>query len=114
MKFPRRGEVYLVNLDPTVGKEIRKTRPALIIQTDTYNRYSATTVVVPITSNTSNPGPSKVLVTPPEGGLKKESVILLKQIRVVDKRRLLKRLGKVESQTLRKVDAAMVACFISA
>lgn len=113
MKCPRRGEVYLVNLDPTVGKEIKKTRPALIVQTDTYNKYGHTTVVAPITSTITRLGPSKVLVTPPEGGLKTKSVILIRQIRAVDERRLIKKLGTVKEQTLKKVDETIMTCLIS-
>jgi len=110
MKFPARGEVYLVNLDPTVGVEIKKTRPALIVQNNTYNKYSPITIVAPITSTVKKLGPSKVLLTPPEGGLKGESVVLLNQIRSIDKKRLIKKLGAIESQTQQKVDQALLIC----
>jgi mRNA interferase MazF len=113
MKSPRRGEVYLVNLDPTVGKEIKKTRPVLVVQTDTYNKYGQTTVVAPITSNISKSGPSKVLIIPPEGGLNTKSAVLIRQIRTVDGKRLIKKLGTVEKQTLNKVNEAIVVCLIS-
>jgi len=110
MKNPKRGEVYLANLDPTIGTEIKKTRPVLIIQNDTYNKYDSTTIVAPITSTVKNLGPSKVLVTPPQGGLNMESVVLLKQIRAIDKRRLVKKLGMVEEETLQSVDKAVMIC----
>jgi mRNA interferase MazF len=100
--------VYLVNFDPTVGSEIRKTRPALILQNDIANRHSPITIVAAITSH---PGgllyPSGVLVRPPEGGLKVESVALLNQIRSVDKRRLVRRLGKMSSRSMTEVDLAL-------
>ncbi len=110
MKTPKRGEVYLANLDPTIGTEIRKTRPVLIVQNDTYNKYDSTTVVAPITSTVKNLGPSKVLVASPKGGLNMESVILLKQIRAIDKRRLVKKLGTLEKQTVQAVDRAIMIC----
>jgi mRNA interferase MazF len=106
--FPRRGEVYLVNFDPTVGSEIQKTRPALILQNDSSNRYSPVTIVAAITSKADDElYPTEVLVKTPEGGLTKDSVILLNQIRSIDRRRLVKRLGTVKSSTMFEVDRAI-------
>src|SRR5512134_1149164 len=86
---PKRGEVYLVSFDPTVGAEIKKTRPALVIQNDIGNRYSPITIVAAITSKFDEElYPTEVLVTPPEGGLRDPSVVSLNQIRSVDKQRL--------------------------
>lgn len=86
---PKRGEVYLVSFDPTVGAEIKKTRPALVIQNDIGNRYSPITIVAAITSKFDEElYPTEVLVTPPEGGLREPSVVSLNQIRSVDKQRL--------------------------
>lgn len=110
MKKIKRGDVYLVKLNPTVGKEINKTRPALIIQANTYNQYGQTTIVAPITSNINNLGPSKVLIIPPEGGLKNESAVLLKQIRTVDNARLVKKLGSVQANTIKQVNQALIVC----
>lgn len=106
---PRRGDVCLVTFDPTVGAEIRKTRPALIIQNDIANRYSPITIVAAITSQVSESiYPTEVLVRHPEGGLTADSIILLNQIRSVDKRRLFKRLGRVTPETMRRVDHALL------
>jgi len=108
MILPRRGEVYLVNFDPTIGAEIQKTRPALIIQNDLGNRYSPLTIVAAITSHHGGtPYPHQVLTEAPEGGLQVDSAILLNQIRSVDKRRLVKRLGVLGTRTLAKVDSAL-------
>ncbi len=104
-----RGEVYLVAFDPTVGREIKKTRPALIIQNDVGNRYSDLTIVAAITSKISPVlYPVEVIVQPSTtNGLQVLSAILLDQVRTVDKQRLLKRLGVVDPLTMQKVDEAI-------
>jgi mRNA interferase MazF len=106
---PRRAEIYLVSFDPTVGREIRKTRPALIIQNNFGNRYGDLTIVAPITSKVSPvPYPVEVLVQPSKAnGLLAPSAILLDQIRTVDKLCLMKRLGAVDPSTMRRVDDAL-------
>ena len=106
--YPRRGEVYLVTFDPTVGSEIQRTRPALIIQNDIANRHSPITIVAAITSQFAEPlYPTEVLITPPEGGLTTASVVLLNQIRSIDRRRLVRRLGRVNAGTLERVNRAI-------
>ena len=107
--FPKRGEIYLTALDPTVGHEIKKTRPALVIQNDTSNQYSATTVVAPITSTVRLPlSPIHVLLpTGPSSGLRVASVAVLNQIRTVDRLRLIKRLGAIDAGTTNQIDRAI-------
>jgi mRNA interferase MazF len=106
---PRRGEVYLVNFDPTVGAEIKKTRPALILQSDVANRASPITIVAAITSRFEQPlYPTEVLIRRPEGGLQADSVVLLNQIRSIDKQRLVRRLGKLAPPTMARVDRALL------
>jgi mRNA interferase MazF len=108
IRYPRRGEVYLVNFDPTVGAEIRKTRPALIPQNDIANRYSPITIVAAITSKFQVPlPPNKIMVRPPEGGLTVTSVVLLNQLRSIDRRRLVRRLGRLKPTTMHDVDRAL-------
>jgi mRNA interferase MazF len=105
---PKRGEVYLVNFDPTIGAEIRKTRPALVVQNDIANRHSPVTIVCAITSQYDEPVyPTETLLSPPEGGMKLQSVVLANQIRSVDRQRLVKRLGSVRPETMQKVDRAL-------
>ena len=105
---PRRGEVHLVSFDPSVGAEIRKTRPALIIQNDVANRWSPVTVVAAITSRSEERVyPTKVPIDPPEGNLQNPSVVLLNQIRTVDRRRLVRRLGRLRPESMRRVDRAI-------
>jgi len=108
MMTPKRGEIYLVNFDPTVGAEIQKTRPALILQNDIANRHSPITVVAAITSKFDEPlYPTEVLVSVPEGGLSVDSVVLLNQIRSIDKNRLVRRLGAIRPQTMEQVERAL-------
>jgi mRNA interferase MazF len=101
----RRGDVYLVELDPARGSEIKKTRPAVIIQNDVDNRYSPVTIIAPITSKFDNQlYPTEVRIRPLEGGLRIDSVVLLNQIRVVDKERLGRRLGALKPATMALVN----------
>ena len=105
---PRRGDVYLVSFDPTVGAEIRKTRPALVIQNDVANRRSPVTIVAAITSQFEKPlYPTEVLIEVPEGGLRIQSVVLLNQIRSIDTQRLVSRLGRLRTETMELIDRAL-------
>ena len=108
-RWPRRGEVYLTALDPTLGHEIQKTRPAVVIQNNVSNEQSYTTMVAPVTSTVRLPlSPVQVLVAAnQETGLSVLSVALLIQIRAVDRRRLVKRLGVVDAETMIRIDEAI-------
>ncbi len=106
--FPRRGEVYLVSFDPTLGAEIRKTRPALVIQNDVANRWSPITIVAAISSRSEEPTyPTDVRIDPPEGSLRAASVVLLNQLRSIDRRRLVRRIGRLRPDTIKRVDRAL-------
>lgn len=100
---PKRGEVFLVNFDPTIGSEIKRTRPALILQNDTSNEYSPITIVAAITSQFDDIlYPTEVLLQATEGGLNNDSVVLLNQIRSIDKQRLIRRFGMLKPNTMKK------------
>lgn len=105
----KRGEIRLVSFDPTVGHEIKKTRPALIIQNDIGNQYSPLTIVAAITSKISPiPYPVEVVLEPSKtNGLSVRSAIRLDQIRTVDRQRLIRRLGTTDLATMRQVDQAL-------
>lgn len=90
----RRFDVYLVNLDPTQGAEIQKTRPGVIIFPDEMNRHIRTVIITPMTTK-GRAYPSRVSVT----FQKKSGQIVLDQIRTVDKSRLIRRLGSIDQQT---------------
>jgi Growth inhibitor len=83
--YSGQGEVYLVNFDPIIGAKIKKTRPVLVLQNDIANQYSPITIVAAITSQFEEPlYPTEVLIKA-RGGLESDSVVLLNQIRSVDK-----------------------------
>jgi mRNA interferase MazF len=106
--IPRRGDLYLVNFDPSIGAEIKKTRPALILQNDIANRYSPITIVAAISSKFDDEiYPTEVLVPGVEGGLSTDSVVLLNQIRSVDRQRLVRRLGVLKPARMKLVDKAI-------
>jgi mRNA interferase MazF len=102
-RAPRRGEVYWVALDPTLGTEIRKTRPAVVISNDSCNRYGARVVVLPITSNMDSlyPGEARIEV----GGA--PARVLGDQIRSIDKVRLRSRIGALSQEELLGVEDAL-------
>ena len=108
MAGPRRRDIYLVNFDPTLGAEIRKTRPALILQNDIANRHSPITIVAAVSSQFDDRlYPTEVLVMASEAGLSVDSVVLLNQIRSIDRQRLIRRLGTVNPETMTRVDQAL-------
>jgi len=92
-----RFDVYLVNLDPTIGHEVRKTRPCLIVSPDEMNQYIGTVIVAPMTTKGRN-YPTRIHLTF-QG---KKGQIVLDQIRTIDKIRLIKRLGKIDKNTAQK------------
>lgn len=104
----KRGEIWLVSLDPTIGHEIKKTRPSLIIQNDNGNKNSPLTIIAPITSqNLDRVYPIEVLLSRGVSGIEKDSKVLLDQIRTVDKRRLIKRVGRVNEDLIAQVNQAL-------
>ncbi len=108
MRFPHRGELYWVSLDPTVGSEIAKIRPALVISNDIGNQYADRVIVAPITSGSlGKVYPFEVHLIAGEGGLSKESKVLLDQIRAVDKSRLSKHIGALTPERMEEVNRAI-------
>ena len=103
----RRGEIWTVDLEPVVGSEQGKARPALIIQNDIGNQYSPALIVATITSGEYARYDVQVAVKAPEGGLHHNSLVLLNQIRTVDKRRIGRYWGRLSAQTMMLVDDAI-------
>ena len=102
----KRFEVYLVNLDPTIGHEIKKSRPCLIISPNEMNRYISTVIVAPMTTQGRD--------YPTRFSCKfqgKEGQVVLDQVRTVDKIRLIRRLGKIDSRTQSKVFSVLSELF---
>jgi mRNA interferase MazF len=105
-KLPRRGEIWLAALDPTVGSEIQKTRPCVVVSPPEMNDHLRTVVVAPMTTG-SRPAPFRV----PIGFQRKNGLILLDQMRTLDRLRLVKRLGAAKPATLAAVLDALQAMF---
>ena len=108
MKSPHRGQIYWVNLDPTIGSEIAKTRPAVIISNDIGNQYSDRVIVAPVSSHgTYKVYPFEVRLNAGEGGLPQASKVLLDQIRTVDKSRLGNNIGFLTPDRMEEVNRAI-------
>ena len=105
----KRGELYYADLSPVVGSEQGGVRPILIVQNDTGNKYSPTIIAAAITSKINKAKlPTHIELSANEFGLVKDSVILLEQIRTLDKRRLKERIGELSALTMSKVNMALL------
>ena len=108
----KRGDIYYADLSPVVGSEQGGLRPVLIIQNDVGNRYSPTVIAAAITSRMSKTRlPTHIDVYAEKAGLSKDSVILLEQIRTLDKRRLKEKMGHLDEGVMREVNAAIAVSF---
>ncbi len=115
----RRGDIYYADLSPVVGSEQGGVRPVLIVQNNMGNKYSPTVIAAAITSKTDKTKlPTHISISASEGiyndkscGLAKDSVILLEQIRTIDKRRLKERMGSLDENTMRQVNSAIGISF---
>jgi mRNA interferase MazF len=95
-----------VALDPTVGHEIQKTRPAVVVTNDIYNQHNWVVIVVPLSSRDAAEY-DQVLIKPPEAGRTNASVTLPDQMRAVDRKRLMRRLGRLSLRTVRELDRTL-------
>ena len=98
MTAPRRGDVYLISLDPTRGKEIKKTRPCVVVSPDELNSHLATFIAAPMTTG-GHPYPFRI----PCRFQRKNGFVVLDQLRTVDRDRMVRRLGRVSSATLQSI-----------
>lgn len=103
----QRGDVFLVNLDPVVGSEVGKRRPAVVLQNELANRTSPTVTVVPLSTQVDRVFPFQVLIPAGEGGLTRDSKALCEQIRTLSIRRLLQHLGSLSSERLEEIRTAL-------
>lgn len=105
----RRGDIFLVDLSPVVGTEQAGLRPALVIQVDKANTASPHTIIIPFTTKIRRVTlPSHVMMAAGAGGLPEDSILLCEQIRVIDKRRLVRRLGSIGQEHLGEVGRALM------
>ena len=108
----KRGDIYYADLSPVVGSEQGGIRPVLIVQNDVGNKYSPTVIAAAITSQKEKSKLPTHITLESEGcGLSKESVVLLEQIRTIDKRRLKERMGQLDDGSMERVDKALSISF---
>lgn len=106
----KRGEIYYADLSPVIGSEQDGTRPVLVIQNDTGNKFSPTTIVAAITSKSDKAKlPTHVIVH--ADGLEMESIVLLEQIRTIDKQRLIRYSGRLGKTDMDRIDHAIIVSF---
>lgn len=108
----KRGEIYYADLSPVVGSEQGGVRPVLIVQNDIGNRFSPTVIAAAITSQRDkNNLPTHIEVDARDCGLSKDSIVLLEQVRTIDKRRLRERMGSLDGGDMGKVNEALSVSF---
>jgi len=108
----KRGDIFYGDLSPVIGSEQGGIRPVLIVQNDIGNKYSPTVIVAAITSQINKAKlPTHVEINAEEYGITKDSVILLEQIRTIDKKRLKERIGHLSDDLMKKVDDALQISF---
>ena len=108
----KRGDIYYADLSPVIGSEQGGMRPVLIIQNDTGNKHSPTVIAAAITSQINKARlPTHIELEAKNYGLSKDSVVLLEQIRTIDKRRLKERMGKLDDSLMNRVDNAIAVSF---
>ncbi|MBR2279330.1 MAG: type II toxin-antitoxin system PemK/MazF family toxin [Ruminococcus sp.] len=108
----KRGDIYYADLSPVVGSEQGGIRPVLIVQNNIGNRYSPTVIAAAITSQQSKAKlPTHIPIVAHDCGLQKDSVVLLEQIRTIDKQRLKERMGAVDQSSMNRVDNAISISF---
>lgn len=108
----KRGDIYYADLSPVVGSEQGGVRPVLIIQNDIGNKYSPTVIAAAITSQINKAKmPTHIELLAEEYGLNKDSVVLLEQVRTIDKKRLREKIGHLDNELMHKVNAALNISF---
>ena len=108
----KRGDIYYADLSPVVGSEQGGVRPVLIVQNDVGNRYSPTVIAAAITSRQSKTKlPTHIPIEAVGSGLSKDSVVLLEQIRTLDKRRLREKMGSIDFDSMKEINKALSVSF---
>lgn len=112
LMFIKRGEIYYADLSPVIGSEQGGMRPVLIVQNDIGNKHSPTVIAAAITSQKEKSKlPTHISLNAQDCGLAKDSVVLLEQVRTLDKKRLKERMGELDNQSMNKVDSALSVSF---
>ncbi|MEN6316134.1 MAG: type II toxin-antitoxin system PemK/MazF family toxin [Clostridiaceae bacterium] len=108
----KRGDIYYADLSPVIGSEQGGVRPVLVVQNDIGNKYSPTVIAAAITSQINKAKlPTHIEISAQDYGLQKDSVILLEQIRTIDKKRLREKIGHLDDELMDKVNEALSISF---
>lgn len=108
----KRGDIYYADLSPVIGSEQGGIRPVLVVQNDIGNKYSPTVIIAAITSQINKAKlPTHIEISAQDYGLQKDSVILLEQIRTIDKRRLKEKIGHLDDELMEKINEALSISF---
>ena len=108
----KRGDIYYADLSPVIGSEQGGIRPVLIVQNDVGNKYSPTVIAAAITSQKyKNPLPTHIQVNADGCGLAKDSIVLLEQVRTIDKKRLREHMGTLDSAEMNRINQALSVSF---
>jgi len=108
----KRGQIYYADLSPVVGSEQGGVRPVLIVQNDIGNKYSPTVIVAAVTSQINKAKmPTHIELCATDYGLQKDSVILMEQVRTIDKKRLREKIGALDDTSMRRVNSALAVSF---
>lgn len=108
----KRGDIFYADLSPVVGSEQGGTRPVLVVQNDVGNKFSPTVIISAITSQINKAKlPTHIEIGAEEYGLSKDSVILLEQIRTIDKKRLREKIGRLDDELMEKINEAISISF---
>jgi len=108
----KRGDIFYADLSPVVGSEQGGIRPVLVVQNDVGNKYSPTVIAAAVTSQINKANmPTHIEIDAQSGGLSKDSVILMEQIRTIDKERLRDKIGRLDDELMSQVDNAIAISF---
>ena len=108
----KRGDIYYADLSPVVGSEQGGIRPVLIVQNDVGNRFSPTVIAAAITSQKDkNKLPTHIQVNANDSGLSKDSIVLLEQVRTIDKQRLKEKMGRLDDASMSRINQALSVSF---
>ena len=111
-KVVRKGDIFYADLSPVIGSEQGGIRPVVILQNDVGNRFSQTTIVAIITSKLKKEKlPTHIVIDANKYGLNKKSIILIEQVRTIDKKRIREKIGKITTEDMEKVDKAILVNF---
>lgn len=107
-KYPKRGEIFVADLNPAFGREIHKKRPVLILSNNTLNQTLPTVIMAPFSSIVPEfVGPDVIKIKDPKIGLDKDSAIIINQLRSIDKSRLVKKVGTLSKEKLEEIEDAI-------